>query len=196
MNWIADLPFGRGRHFGKDMRGCARRHHRRLDHGGRLPLTSGFPFNVLNCRQCWTTNWDLQGNAELVTPGVLPPTAHDEGRDRRAIRARSRIRRRRSTSSGARCPGEVGLRNVLRGDGYFSIDFSLSKSVVDAVGREPEAALPVGHVQPDEHAELRRAVPRRRIPDRAATFGRYYNTIATCDGGAGRCMQFALRYEF
>jgi len=33
-------------------------------------------------------------------------------------------------------------------------------------------------------------------PDRAATFGRYYNTIATCDGGAGRCMQFALRYEF
>jgi hypothetical protein len=34
------------------------------------------------------------------------------------------------------------------------------------------------------------------FPDRASTFGRYYNTIATCDGGAGRCMQFALRYEF
>ena len=36
----------------------------------------------------------------------------------------------------------------------------------------------------------------RVYPDRQNTFGRYYNTIQTCDGGAGRCMQFALRYEF
>ena len=33
------------------------------------------------------------------------------------------------------------------------------------------------------------------FPDRQASFGRYYETIATCDGGAGRCMQFALRYR-
>jgi hypothetical protein len=34
------------------------------------------------------------------------------------------------------------------------------------------------------------------FPDREASFGRYYETIATCDGGAGRCMQFALKYDF
>ena len=27
-------------------------------------------------------------------------------------------------------------------------------------------------------------------------FGRYNGTLATCDAQAGRCMQFALRYEF
>ena len=29
-----------------------------------------------------------------------------------------------------------------------------------------------------------------------AGFGRYNGTLATCDAQAGRCMQFALRYEF
>jgi len=38
-------------------------------------LTSGFPFNVMNCALCWATNWNLMGNAELATPGVLPQTA-------------------------------------------------------------------------------------------------------------------------
>jgi hypothetical protein len=33
------------------------------------------------------------------------------------------------------------------------------------------------------------------FPDRSG-FGRYENTLATCDGQAGRCMQFSLRYEF
>ena len=33
------------------------------------------------------------------------------------------------------------------------------------------------------------------LPDRSG-FGRYNGTLATCDGQAGRCMQFALRYEF
>ena len=33
------------------------------------------------------------------------------------------------------------------------------------------------------------------FPDRSG-FGRYNGTLATCDGQAGRCMQFALRYEF
>jgi hypothetical protein len=33
------------------------------------------------------------------------------------------------------------------------------------------------------------------LPDRSG-FGRYDGTLAACDGQAGRCMQFALRYEF
>ena len=32
-------------------------------------------------------------------------------------------------------------------------------------------------------------------PDRSG-FGRYDGTLATCDAQAGRCVQFALRYEF
>jgi hypothetical protein len=34
------------------------------------------------------------------------------------------------------------------------------------------------------------------FPDRANTFGSYNGSLASCDGGAGRCMQYAIRYEF
>ena len=34
------------------------------------------------------------------------------------------------------------------------------------------------------------------FPDISTTFGSYNGSLATCDGGAGRCMQFAIRYEF
>ena len=34
------------------------------------------------------------------------------------------------------------------------------------------------------------------FPDVTTTFGTYDGTYATCDGNAGRCMQFSLRYEF
>jgi hypothetical protein len=89
----------------------------------------------------------------------------------------------------------VGLRNVLRGDGYFSIDFSLSKtwSMPWAENQKLRFRWDTFNVTntPSYDVQFLDA-----YPDRAATFGRYYNTIATCDGGAGRCMQFALRYEF
>ena len=92
-------------------------------------------------------------------------------------------------------PGETGVRNQFEGDGYFSIDFSLSKAWT----------LPWGN---DHRLRFRwdtfnvTNTPKFDVffmdmfPDRAASFGRYYETIATCDGGAGRCMQFALKYEF
>ena len=34
------------------------------------------------------------------------------------------------------------------------------------------------------------------LPDRSTTFGSYNGSLATCDGGAGRCMQGAVRYQF
>jgi hypothetical protein len=194
MNWIADLPFGRGRHFGKEMGGALDAIIGGWTTAGVFRITSGFPFNVLNCRQCWTTNWDLQSNAELVTPGVLPPTATTKDvisgypspfQDPQA--ALDYFRRA--------LPGEVGLRNVLRGDGYYSIDFSLSKtwSMPWAENQKLRFRWDTFNVTNTPSYDVQFL---DTYPDRAATFGRYYNTIATCDGGAGRCMQFALRYEF
>ena len=89
--------------------------------------TSGFPFNVYNCRSCWATNWNLQGNASLVTPGVLPETGttkdivNDLPSPFTDPEAALEFFRRDF-------PGESGLRNVLRGDGYFTIDLSLAKA--------------------------------------------------------------------
>jgi hypothetical protein len=90
-------------------------------------------------------------------------------------------------------PGETGFRNLLRGDGYFTIDLGVSKAWSvwrnntlrfrwDTFNLTNTPRFDVGDVT--------------MTPDRASTFGRYNATLATCDAQAGRCMQFALRYEF
>ena len=42
---------------------------------GICALDERIPLQRHNCRSCWATNWNLQGNASLVSPGVLPETA-------------------------------------------------------------------------------------------------------------------------
>ena len=37
---------------------------------GLMRLTSGFPFNVSNCRSCWATNWNLRAMRCWSIPGV------------------------------------------------------------------------------------------------------------------------------
>ena len=90
-------------------------------------------------------------------------------------------------------PGETGLRNVFRGDGYFNIDLSLSKSfrvgVADHRLRFRWDVFNVTDAAKFDVAQL------TNTPDLTG-FGRYNGTLATCDAQAGRCMQFALRYEF
>jgi hypothetical protein len=194
VNWVAELPFGHGKAMGSNVPGWVNAAIGEWSVAGLWRWTSGFPFNVFNCRSCWATNWNLQGNASLVTPGVLPdlqttkdkvgglpsPFADPEG-------AIDFFRRD--------FPGETGLRNVLRGDGYFSIDLSIAKAWTmpwstdhrvrfrwDMFNVTNTPRFDVGNVT--------------MFPDRATTFGSYNGSLATCDGGAGRCMQFALRYEF
>ena len=82
----------------------------------------------------------------------------------------------------------------MRGDGYFTIDLSVTKAW----------HLPFG----DNRVRFRWDVfnvtntakfdvdGSAMTPDRATTFGQYTSTLASCDAQAGRCMQFALRYEF
>jgi hypothetical protein len=154
--------------------------------------TSGFPFNVANCRSCWATNWNLQGNAELVNPNDLPETGTTRNKvDNRPspfvdpADALTKFRRQ--------LPGEAGIRNVLRGDGYFTVDTSVSKAwrsgIADHRIRFRWDVFNATNASKFDVGNL------TNTPDRAG-FGRYNGTLATCDGQAGRCMQFALRYEF
>ena len=94
---------------------------------GLVRWTSGFPFNVYNCRSCWTTNWNVQGNAMLVDPIAFRP----QKRRVNIINGRpSPFENPTETLTFFRraLPGEVGIRNLLRGDGYFTIDTSVSKA--------------------------------------------------------------------
>ena len=194
VNWITDLPFGRGRAFGSNVPGFVNAIIGEWSMAGLFRLTSGLPFNIFNCRSCWPTNWNLQGNASLVTPGRLPdagafkdvvdgyPALFEDPTDALTYFRRS-------------YPGEVGIRNEMRGDGFFTVDLSVSKAWTmpwsdnqklrfrwDTFNLTNTPRFDTGAVD--------------TFPDIASTFGRYNGTLATCDGGAGRCMQFSARYEF
>jgi hypothetical protein len=191
VNWIFDLPFGHDRAFGSNAPGWLNHIIGDWSIAGLTRLTSGFPLNVYNCRSCWPTNWNLQGNAVLVDPNRLPEMQTTknavDGRPSPFKDAQEAL-----TFFRRAMPGEVGARNLLRGDGYFTIDTSVSKAWSlfgdnklrfrwDTFNLTNTARFDVGNVT--------------MFPDRSG-FGRYNGTLATCDGQAGRCMQFALRYEF
>jgi hypothetical protein len=178
-NWIWDLPIGDGPLLGGwSLSGLAR-------------WTSGFPFNVFNCRSCWTTNWNLQGNAELATPGLLPPTATTLG----VVDGRPSPFEDPEQALGFfrnALPGEVGIRNLLRGDGFFSIDLSLSKAIPIGDRARIRFRADVFNVTNTPSFDVNQVT---MFPDRSG-FGRYDGSLPTCDALAGRCMQFAARVEF
>ena len=191
-NWLAELPFGQGKRFGGGVGNALNAIIGDWSLAGLMRWTSGFPFNVQNCRSCWATNWNLQGNAMLVDPGRLPETETVEnavdGRPSPFANAADAL-----THFRRQLPGEVGLRNVFRGDGYFNIDLSLSKSFrLGIADHRLRFRWDVFNVTDAAKFDVNQLT---NTPD-SAGFGRYNGTLATCDAQAGRCMQFALRYEF
>jgi hypothetical protein len=192
-NWITDLPFGRGKKFGRDMNPVVNQFVGDWSIAGLVRWTSGFPFNVANCRSCWATNWNLQGNAMLVDPSKLPETETTRnvvnGYPSPFPKPADALKFFRY-----QLPGESGFRNLLRGDGYFTVDLSISKAW----------SLPFANNKIRFRWDTFNLTNTPRFdtagvtmtPDRSATFGRYNGTLATCDAQAGRCMQFGLRYEF
>ena len=194
VNWIADLPFGRGRAIGSDVPGFVNAIIGEWSVAGLFRLTSGLPFNIYNCRSCWPTNWNLQGNASLVTPGRLPeagafkdvvdgyPGLFEDPTDALTYFRRS-------------YPGEVGIRNEMRGDGYFTVDLSLSKAWTMPWSNDQKVRFRWDTFNLTNTPRFDTGATDT-FPDIASTFGRYNGTLATCDGGAGRCMQFSARYEF
>jgi hypothetical protein len=194
VNWITDLPFGRGRAIGANVPGIVNAIIGEWSMAGLLRLTSGLPFNVYNCRSCWPTNWNLQGNASPVTPGVLPdtgafkdvvngyPSVFEDATAALAMFRRS-------------YPGEVGIRNEMYGDGYFTIDLSVSKAWTMPWSSNQRLRFRWDTFNLTNTPRFNTGAVDM-FPDISSTFGRYNGTLATCDGGAGRCMQFSARYEF
>jgi hypothetical protein len=182
-NWIYELPFASDSAGTNALIGD-------WSVAGLIRWTSGFPFNVINCRSCWATNWNLQGNAALANPGQLPPT----GTTLNAVDDRPSPF---PDPEGAKefyryvLPGEVGERNLLNGDGFFTLDLSISKSWDVGYGRL-RFRWDIFNVTNHYGFDVRGIT---MFPDRSG-FGRYNNTFSYCDGLATRCMQFGLRYEF
>jgi len=184
-NWIAELPFGKGKMIGRNA-------GRGLDAfiggwqlSGLFRLTSGFPLNVFNGAQ-WPTNWELGGEAQPVAGSVHTSlTKFPDGSVNIFPQGTAAVDLFRQDF-----PGESGARNNIRGDGYFGIDLGLTKRWVMPWSERHNLVFrwEVFNVTNAVRFDVQSIVPSI---DSQGSFGNYQGLLTN-----PRVMQFALRYEF
>jgi hypothetical protein len=181
-NWLWQLPFGRDRAFFNDAPGWADQIFGGWQLTGVVRATSGFPIGVSN-GGFWPTNWNLSGWATVTGEVRGETTRRGEGpnlfRDPELALASFRFTR----------PGQTGSRNVLRGDGYFTLDAGLGKEFrMPWEGHRLQFRWEVFNVT--NTAKFDVGTMELDLSDQV-TFGRYLTTL-----NQPRVMQFGLRYEF
>jgi hypothetical protein len=192
-NWLAELPFGKGKRFAGNASGVADAVIGGWQLSGLARWTSGFPFTVDN-GNFWPTNWDEQGIAQMI---AKPQTGHF----RQANGTISVFANSAAAFADFQhpFPGQSGSRNVVRGDGYAGLDMALDKRwKMPWEGHSLAFRWEVFNV-PNLHrfnvasglqtgSACACIASLQQLPD---AFGSYTGLLTQ-----PRVMQFALRYEF
>jgi len=191
-DWIAELPFGKGRRIAGDAGGLLNGFIGGWQLSGLMRWTSGFPFTVDN-GNFWPTDWDEQGIANLV---ARPTTGHFT----QSTGAVSVFPNPTAAFSDFAhpFPGQSGSRNAVRGDGYVGVDMALAKRWQMPWERQTlqfrwEVFNVFNQVRFNALSGLGTQAcaciaSLQQVPN---TFGNYTGLLTQ-----PRVMQFALRYEF
>lgn len=124
-NWIADLPFGKGRWLGSNVNKGVDAIIGGWELSGLARWTSGFPIGPSNGAQ-WPTNWELSGFATKVGPvKTVGASKNPDGTVN--IFGNAAAAAAALNNFQPDFPGQVGNRNNLRGDGFAGLDLGLSK---------------------------------------------------------------------
>ncbi|HEX6622685.1 MAG TPA: hypothetical protein VF064_03180, partial [Pyrinomonadaceae bacterium] len=121
-NWLFSLPVGRGRWLGHDFNGVADTVLGGWQLSGVFRWNTGLPIQTPFQADRWATNWNVQSN--MVRTCANPRTSPARNGVARVFNNQDEI---------FRCfreprAGEVGDRNVFRGEGYMSLDMGLTKN--------------------------------------------------------------------
>ena len=185
LNWIAEVPVGRGRRFGSDMPAVLDAIVGDWSTGRHRPLEQRVPVQRLQLPPVLVHQLEPAGQRRAdrperrardphhARPGDGYPSPFADVDD-----ALTKFRRA--------CPGEVGVRNELAATAT-SRSTSASARASTCL-RRPQAALPLGHVQRHQHAEVRRVLldmfpdrsrlrPLLQHPRRPATAGRAVHAV-------------------
>ncbi len=202
-NWLVGLPFGRGKHFGSNWNSVTNTILGGWQTTGIFRWNSGLPTGEPFQADRWATNWNVQSNMVRVCQANSSPTRVDAPnlfRDPLAVFKCFREPR----------AGEVGDRNVLRGEGYFTLDMGLSKTfslpweghsvqfraeIFNLTNTQKFANNSLlGFGLPVDPFLLSDADAQNEIP---TNFGAYSATQTPLnETKSGRIVQFALRYQF
>ena len=192
-NWIVDLPVGRGRTF-------AAASNRAVDAiiggwqlSGLFRWTSGFPYTIYNNPADYPTDWYWEGAA-------MPTVSHIKSGAYHQANGNVNLFPDPTTAEGLfnpALPGQVGVRNFVRGDGYFGVDLGLSKRWKMPWSEKQNLALrwEVFNVSNstrfDFNDQNSSSASESNNSIAVPNFGNYTHLMTN-----PRVMQFALRYEF
>ena len=192
-NWVYQLPFGRGKHFGREM-------NRWLDAAvggwtvsGLWRWTSGYPFSI-SSGFGWATNFDEQSLA--VLNGKRPRTGTFIHQGQPNVFSNpytpgdptSAVYQFR-----AALPGESGQRNNFRGPGTFNVDLSVSKGwkITERQSLRASAeAFNLTNTPRFDVGTMQLGLAGNSITNQAA-FGNFSSTLSN-----PRVLEFSLRYSF
>jgi hypothetical protein len=182
-NWVYQLPFGKGKAFASE----ASRFLDALIGGwqfsGLFRATSGLPFNVINGLGNWATNWNVVGMAVQIAPahtGLFHSAAGAPQVFADPLNVAQNDYR-------LAYPGESGMRNHLRGQGYFGIDVGLAKTFEVTERQNVKFSWEIFNVTNSVRFDPASVIGALN----SSSFGEYSNTLTKA-----RVMQFALRYSF
>jgi hypothetical protein len=189
LNWIAELPVGRGRALAGNANGLLDAFIGGWQTSGVARWTSGFPFSV-DGGQRWPTDWFLTAIAQMTTK---PKTGTFKRQGRVDLFADPVAAQADFTEP---LPGGVGSRNVLRGNGYADWDMSLYKSWKMPY-RETHSlqfrwdVFNVTNLTRFNAQSVGSSALLTSLAQQSTNFGAYTSLLTQ-----PRVMQFALRYEF
>ncbi len=187
LNWIADLPIGKGRALARNANGFLDAFIGGWQLSGLARWTSGFPFSV-DGGQRWPTDWFLTAITQMT---ARPKTGVFKRNGSVSVFADPAAAQASFTLP---LPGQVGSRNVLRGDGFASWDMSLGKRwKTPWENQSLQFRWEVFNVPnlTRFNAQGVGASLLTSLTQSPSSFGAY-NSLLT----QPRVMQFALRYEF
>jgi Carboxypeptidase regulatory-like domain/TonB dependent receptor len=198
LNWIADLPIGRGRALAHNASGVLDAFIGGWQLSGLARWTSGFPFSV-DGGQRWPTDWFLTAITQMTAKpqtGIFHLTVPDPvtGKPDAFVSPFANPTAAQNDFT-LPLPGGVGSRNVLRGDGFASLDMSLAKrwKMPYRETHSLQFRWEVFNVPnlTRFNAQGVGASLLTSLTQSPSSFGAYTSLLTQ-----PRVMQFALRYEF
>jgi hypothetical protein len=196
-NFIWEVPVGRGKWLAHDDNGFVDALIGGWQLSGLARLTSGFPITIDNGGQ-YPTNYQLEGHADQLCPvstGTYYTGPNNNGVGSTAPNLFS------NGIAAANCfgyafPGETGVRNNLRGPGFFGVDLGLAKrwKMPWSEGQSLQFRWEVFNVTNSVRFDVQSANAYEGGSlenGNSANFGNFSGTLTN-----PRIVQFALRYEF